>query len=230
MPFSSCWSDVLRSHYNTDLVLFHDYRTGTMLDQGLNVLNGTAVQPVEQERSTRGKMIDPSNGIPVGGTAGYVNVADNAVLRLATTGTLIAFGRLYPTTGSRMLISKASVALWNYIIYYSTATLGFIENTGVSKTCAYATTQSTRMIGCTFLTANPVSFYANGNLAGVSVANCTITTGAGPSLQIGNSLWGGAVGINGTHPVTVALIFSSILTGAEISQLYNDYIASGFVL
>ena len=222
MPYSSCWSDVLRSHYYTDLVLFHDYRTGTLLDQGPNGLNGTAVLPLEWQVPTIGKNVSPANGRQPGTASGYVSVADNVALRLATTGTLIAFVAAMPITGTRCLIAKADGALWNYILV-ATATQLIFQDNGGGRALNFVLPRDTRMIGCTFSNGVAPNFYVNGDFAGAAAANCVITTGVGPTLQIGN-LYNT---VDGFDTMAVVLIFSSMLTGAENSQLYNDFMGSG---
>lgn len=205
----------------SSLCLYHEYRRGHLNDLGPNGLNGVAVQPLVWQTFQSGRHVAPANGRPSGVASGYVQVADNAALRLATTGTLIVFGNFGPQNGSRWLISKADGALWNYIFVVNATQMMLQDNTG-GRVLAYVVPQKTKMLACSFLTATPAVFYQNGNRVGVATTPSVIVTGAGPTLQIGN----GYGTLYGSDPICTALIFNTQLTDAEISDLYCDWLRS----
>jgi hypothetical protein len=223
MAYSDCWSDVLRAKYLTSLVLFHDYRKG-LYTPGLDQYTRTATMVADKWQSGEpGKAIVPRDG-------GYTYVADGGVapeLRLTGAGTIIVFVRPggWPYTGARRLVYKVTAAA-GYDFYIGNATQLILgTSAGASLESVGSTLANNVMVGVSWTSGVVPRFYGNGVFRAVGIV-AAVTTAETSTLFIGNA----AGGLLLPLPVQSVLLFNEQLTGAEISQLHNDFLASGFAL
>lgn len=221
--YSDCWSDVLRSHYLTDLVLFHDYRKG-LYTPGLDQYARTAAMAADKWQSgAPGKAAVSRDG-------GYVSVVDGGVapeLRLAAAGTIVVFARPggWPYTAARRIVYKVTGAN-GYDFAIANVTQLSIWCNGVSSVEASGSSLAACvMVGVTWVAGAVPKFYGNG------VFRANGNNAINP-LTDGSTLWIGSAGgaLNMVPVIQAVTMFSAQLTGAEISQLHADFMNSAHYL
>jgi len=221
--YSDCWSDVLRAKYLTSLVLFHDYRKG-LYTPGLDQYSRVATMAGNAWQSgVPGKATVPRDG-------GYTSVADGGAateLRLTSAGTIIVFVRPggWPYLGGRRISYKATGAA-GYDFYIANSTqLAITTSAGAALDTVGISLVNHIMVGVAWVTGVVPRFYSNGLFRSVGSAAATPTAEAS-TLYIGNAVGGLFL----PPPVQSVLLFNEQLTGAEIAQLYADFLASTHVL
>jgi hypothetical protein len=205
------------------LVLFHDYRKG-LVSPGLDRFARTAVLANNNIQSgVPGKAI-------VSREYGYVTVADGGVapeLSLPTAGTIMAFFRPggWPFTGGRRICYKVTGAN-GYDFYPGNLTQLVLIATGGAVEAVGSSMINSVSFGVSWTSGVVPSFYGNGVFR--SVGSVAVSAPAETStLYIGCAL-GPSLPI--PPPMQSFLIFNEQLTGAEISQLYNDFMDSAHYL
>ena len=223
MAISDCWSDVLRSTYDTSLVLFHDYRKG-LYSPGLDRFARTAVLgPNVWQSGVPGKSLAMR-------TPAVLSVADAGVtpeLSLTAGGTIILFTRPggWQYTGATRLTYKVTGATGFDFVVGNTGQMYLSTSTGASLETGSLALLPNIMLGVSWTTGVVPVFYGNGRrrFAGNLVA--TVTADAS-TLYIAQ--------LAGGFPIQPALqgtlIFNAQLSGEQISQLYTDWLYSPFAL
>ena len=231
MAISDCWSDVLRSTYDTSLVLFHDYRKG-LVSPGLDRFARVAAASGTLGWGTglRGK------GLQFG-TTGVLTIADAGAtpeLQLAAAGTILAFGDFTPeeSQSQHRPVSKRTVGgTTNYELFFGPAAPNQLDMfDGVTVPILAVPTLRHNMLGSSWVSGVAPRFYTDGWYAGLGSAVIN-TVATGDPLYIG---WN-----PGFLPFAIMalrsmlhsmLIFNTQLTGTEIAQLYTDFEESAFAL
>jgi hypothetical protein len=231
MAFSSAWSDVIRANWAT-CQLFIDLRTGSYQDLSANarVVTFTAGTYTQQWLTqTQGKGFDVG-GVPVG--SGRLSIPHAAELNLQPSGTVACFTRAeFGFAAGARIAWKRTGAVSSYDFYESIggAGAGTIKNyDGASDhLLGVYSIPTVRSLATSFTIGAIPLGYANGVQVGPAVAVWNPGADAG-ALYLANSSAGasGSPGV-GWHAF---LLFNTRLTGAEISQLHNDFLTAPFVL
>jgi hypothetical protein len=187
------------------LALYHDYRSGRLVDYSGNGRNGINASGVSFTKK----------GLQFNTTGAVVEVADDATLR-GLTGCLVARFSL----GQSSLCAIASKYLNpNYQFYWlcSGTTLTFTDAAAPTPTLAttlvYATTHAVNFSDGSI----PVG-YVNGNLLG-NYSTTWTSAAVATNLKIGNF---GTVNSQIGQNLEYFLWFSRQLTATEHSRLYGD--------
>lgn len=228
---SAAWSDVIRANWAT-CQLFIDLRTGGYQDLSDNarvVTLTNAARPPQWPTQTQGK------GLNVGGVAGgtgYLSTPHAAALNLNPNGTIVAFARTEFGFGSGGRIAwKRTGGTSSYDFYESvggsgTGVLGLYDGVASHSLGGYSIPNMRSV--CTSFTVGAVPWgYANGVRLAVPVSIWNPGNDGGP-LYLANTNTGG-LGQPGAgwHAF---LLFSTRLSGAEISQLHSDFMESAHYL
>lgn len=227
MALSDSFSQVMVNRW-ANLVLYTEFRRKSITDLSsfsqATVVAGTGTLAWKQ--CGDGWAIQP----PANPASGCVSAPDSVSLRLATQGTLVAFGNFgfMPTVAYiyNLLICKANATQFNYFFAYTPTIMTFYDDALIGRTLAYVV-RDKRMLACSFINGSPPRFFANGAFVGVGGSNVALTAATTPVLGIGNSV---AVSYSSLFPICTALIFNTQLTDAEISQLHDDWLTSGYSL
>lgn len=233
MAFSNAWSDVIRTNWAT-CQLFIDLRTGGYQDLSSNarvvtLTNAGVGRPPMWETRTIGKGYDLGGVV---GNSGSLSVPSAAELNLQPSGTVVA-----------LLRSEQ--------YFYQYARLAYKRDIGVS--CAYDIYDSA-VVGsstCTLNAYDGVTSHVVGSFPWPTARSISVsfTTGAPPYGYINGSrmsppagLWNSSAGatvvaLPGAVGAAVPgvgyigwLLFNTRLSGAEISQLHNDFMESAHYL
>lgn len=223
MAISDCWSDVLRSTYDTSLVLFHDYRKG-LYSPGLDRFARAAAMNVNGWQSgISGKSL--SMRAPA-----ILTVPDAGVtpeLSLTAGGTIILFMRPggWPVAGATRFMYKVTGAAGFDFVAGNSAQMYLAASGGASLEVAAAPIADNIMVGVSWTTGAVPTFYGNGRRRAAGTIAVTVLADAS-TLYIAQ--------IAGGFPLQPALqgtlIFNAQLTGEQISQLYTDWLYSPFAL
>jgi hypothetical protein len=230
MTIQAAWSDVIRSNW-ASLVLFIDLRTGSYQDlssyaRAVTLTN--AARPPQWPSQTQGK------GLDVGGTAasqGYLSVAHAAELNLNPSGTIACFVRdeFGMATNAIYTYKRTAGVSCAYQLYErnSAGSLGLFDGTTGHILGAYSIPLM-RSVAAAFTNGNVPIGYVNGVRLSPPATLWSPLGAEAAALYLANSV--GAT--NGTPGAGwhCFLLFSSQLTGAEISQLHSDFVASPYVL
>lgn len=189
-----------------NIVLYHDYRMGHFNDMSVNGFNGT---PTDVSLTNIGFQ----NGTSA--TAG-VSVADNALLRLTSSSTIVLFGNFIDNAGSTTLMAKNTaefqlrVASANLRLYNST-----LPNTS-DFTGGYS---GKKYIGININAGAAPNLYLDGIFTSNGNANFTVSSGTN-ALSIGSYGSGGLGSLKNIF--SACLIFNRVLTATEHARLYNE--------
>lgn len=224
MAYSDCWSDVLRSTYYTSLVLFHDYRKG-VYTPGLDRF----ARPVTLNLNVWQSGV-PGKALATRAAGTQLNVADGGTtpeLELTTAGTLVFCLRPggWPFTAGTCFCYKVTGAAGYLLVCNDTSRL-YLTTGGVNA-LESASTPLAPCVSIAVSWTNGVAprFYGNGvfRSVGNNAANASAETSTLYLMQVGGNFLL-------PPPVQSVMFFNTQLTGAEISQLHNDFEQSAHVL
>ncbi len=231
VAFSNCWSDVIRSNWAT-CQLFIDLRTGSYQDLSDNLravtLTSGAVAPSPQYPTrTNGRGLDLGGALSA---VGYLSVASAAALNLSPNGTILLFMRTERQyyANYRLIWKRDAGVSCAYDMFDASGTGALDIYDGatihVLGTLAWP---SVRSVGASFAVGSAPWGYQNG-VQLTPPATVWAPSADASSLIIGNAT-GGAYGVPNVAWLSV-LLFSTRLTGEEMSQIHNDFMASPFAL
>ena len=206
-----------------------DLRTGNYQDLSANARVVTltpfaAVRPPQWLNQTAGKGMEM--GGVVGGS-GVMTVPDTVSLNLNPSGTIMCFWRSeFPLGAGVRFAWKRTGGAVSYDLYDGSGAgaLGVYDGT-TSHAIGVFSRQTTRSVGATFTVGARPSGYGNGNFLATS-ASLWAPNGDNGVL----ALPGSAGLVNPNTNWWCWLLFSTILTNAEIAQLHVDFMASGHIL
>lgn len=238
MPYSSCWSDILRSNYlSGNLVLFVDLRTGGYADlssYARTVTLATAGSAAQQKRVTAGKALDMNGpGSGAVGAGAYLSIADAAALNLNPSGTVFVALRTEVGLGNgsaARLAQKRGAGGTAWDLYESAAnTLAIYDGTvlhGIGTNLSWPTA---RTITAAFTNGSVPLGYENGIQLALPVEQAAwVSANAAEPVTLAN-YYTGAQARAGVSWLAFAL-FSALLTPQEIAQLHADWMTSTKVL
>lgn len=232
--YSNCFSDVLRSHYYTDLACFIDLRTGSYQDLSnyarvMTLATAAAAQPPYDKTRTRGKGRSMGGAGPGVGNGGYITTPHTAELNLQPSGTIACFFRteagMGNAAGARLCWKRGAATAYD-LHESGVNSLGIYDGitTHALGTVVWATTRS---IAASFTVGAAPLGYQNGVRLALPVS--LWAPGASvDALYLANASTGGL-----TYPPVAwwcFLLFAARLTGAEIAQLHTDFMKSTFAL
>lgn len=227
MSYANCWSDVLRARFS-ELQLFIDLRTGSYQDLSSYARVVTLTDPVgpaQWQNRTRGRSVSWSGAF---GMCGWFSTPNAAELNLAPSGTIVELLRTDTPigAGARYAYKRNGVVTVAYDMFENTGAGGLALYDGNTvHALGTLTLPTVRSVAASFTAGSAPFGYQNGVLL---VPPATLWA----PLGVDNSVLYLPAG--GVTPPGVGwhafLLFNARLTGAEISQLYNDFLASGFAL
>jgi len=227
MAINAAWSDVIRSNW-ANVQLFMDLRTGNYQDLSDNARVVTltpwpGLRPPQWLNQTAGKGMEM--GGVVGGS-GFMTTPNTAPLNLNPSGTIMCFWRSeFPLFAGNRFAWKRTGGATSYDLYdlNGAGALGMYDGT-TSHVLGTFTRQTTRSVGATFAVGVRPIGYSNGNQLTTSVALWN------PNWDNGVlSLPGSAGLVNPNTNWWCWLLFSTILTNAEIAQLHSDFMNSAHI-
>jgi hypothetical protein len=141
------------------LVLYHDYRSGTLLDYSGIGNHGSGIPTFNR------------NGIDIGSNVTAVNVPDHLSLRL-TTGSIVALAPYVVPRANGTFFSKRAGATPEYSFYLSTSALA-VGGT-VSSTIAFSAFAGKKCFACNFTDGAKPDLYVDGLFIGQGNVNNTL--------------------------------------------------------
>lgn len=208
----------IREKYGANIVLNHNYRKGSILDQSGLGNDGTANGTVKWTRGEKGRALYFYTN-----SDGYVSVPDSANLRFSS-GTLIVFGNLdLQVSTERFIAKRFGGPGCNYDFYSQPTLMGFYD--GATTSSIAVNIKGSVMVGVTFTSGQAPNFFKDGVFVGAGNNAVTIDTAVTPILTIG-SYYNFTNTIN-RNPFYEAIIFNTVLTKQEISQFYEEWLQEG---
>ena len=190
-----------------ELVLYHDYRSGSFRDFSTQGNNGTPSAGVQWEG---GKQIRfPGNGV--------VAVADAAELQL-TQGSIVVLGDFTKQVASNNLVSKRDAGGTDYAFYVGAVATNITFYDGVAERHIASSIVGSKCVACTFSSGSAAELFVDGLSRGLFVGVSTVTVNDAP-LNIGNN-WLLSNGIS--TPLSAVVIVNRVLTATEMSVLYGE--------
>jgi|2_EtaG_2_1085320.scaffolds.fasta_scaffold02966_4 hypothetical protein len=194
-----------------NIVLHHNYRTGTITDFTDNSNDGTFVNTPPWRNTQHGRSLEFL------GTDG-ISIADSAELQ-PTTMSVVVFGDFQSQTSGARLFSKRDGGGTHVEFFHNSATELSIYD-GSNTRNATIDVIGAKMVAFTLVSGVAAEFYVDGVNAGTANSTSTITADDAPII-IGNNFAPNAPLENKVNEV---LYFDIELTEDQISQLYDEWL------
>lgn len=163
------------------LVLFHDYRSGTLRDWSGHGNHGTG---------SNIRFLTARGGVAFRDPDGYILVPDAPELRMSAQLTLAAFGEFNrierPNLSQSQFLSKRDAGGSNfYMVANDDPTVKFNDAAGTHDLVGGVDYRGSRLVATSAADGRLPSLFLGGRLAGPMTVNCSIVADDAP-LYIGN--------------------------------------------
>jgi hypothetical protein len=212
----------LKTELATNTVLDINLRTGGYLDRSDSAQTVSLLNTPIWTNTDKGKAL--KMGQDVATVSGGLVVADSPSLQF-TSGTYIVFGDFSDIQPSARLISKRDAGATHLEFQVSVAGTTMSLYDGVNTSSFNVDYTDAKMLAVTFTQSGKPLFYKNGLFLGEGVVSMNIIADDAP-VYIGNIFAGNKTL---TTPLTEAMMIDTVLTGQQLSELYEEYCSEGHI-